>query len=109
MSSESRSGDFLAGLIIGGFIGAAVLLILFLLFLRRIFLLSNKTRMSSYSLITIGIGTLFTFQIIVNISMTLGTLPVVGIALPFISYGGSSMLMSFILLGFLLNISRSAK
>jgi len=93
----------------GGFIGATILLLLYLLFLRRIFLLSKKTKNSSYSLVTIGIGTLFTFQIIVNISMTLGALPVVGIALPFISYGGSSMLMSFTLLGFLLNISRSAK
>ena len=93
----------------GGFIGAAILLLLFLLFLRRIFFLSKKIKNNSFSLVTVGIGTLFTFQIIVNISMTLGALPVVGIALPFISYGGSSILMSFTLLGFLLNISRSVK
>lgn len=93
----------------GGFIGAMILLIFYMLFLRRIFYLSTKIKNENLYLIIVGIGTLFGFQIIVNISMTLGALPVVGISLPFISYGGSSMLMSFILLGFLLNISRRRK
>lgn len=93
----------------GGFIGSVILLLLFFLFVRRIFYLSTEAKYQSYSLIVVGIGTLFAFQILVNIAMTLGVLPVVGIALPFVSYGGSSMLMSFILLGVLLDISRTAK
>ena len=54
--------------------------------------------------IAAGIVSLFSFQIIVNIGMAIGLLPMVGLTLPFISYGGSSLISSMIAIGILLNI-----
>ncbi|MBN1620723.1 rod shape-determining protein RodA [candidate division WOR-3 bacterium] len=90
-----------------GFVGSVFLLSLYLLFLMRMVTLAYKTKSQSHHLVIIGICSLFAFQITVNIGMTLGSLPIVGIPLPFISYGGSSMLMSFFLIGILLNLTSS--
>jgi len=51
-----------------------------------------------------GITALFFWQVFINIAMTLGLLPVVGVPLPFMSYGGSAMLVNFIAVGILINI-----
>ncbi|MBN1150611.1 rod shape-determining protein RodA [candidate division WOR-3 bacterium] len=92
-----------------GFIGSVFLMTMYLLFLMRSITLAYKTKSMSYHLVIIGICSLFAFQITVNIGMTLGSLPIVGIPLPFISYGGSSMLMSFFLLGILFNLSSTSQ
>ena len=55
--------------------------------------------------IAIGIAGIFLFHMVENIGMTMGLLPITGVPLPFVSYGGSSLLTNFILIALLLNIS----
>jgi rod shape determining protein RodA len=57
-------------------------------------------------LVTVGIVTILTLQVVINVSMTMGLSPVVGITLPFISYGRTSFVVFAIMMGFLLNLSR---
>ena len=52
-----------------------------------------------------GVVTYFTFHVVVNVAITTGLLPVTGLPLPFISYGGSNLVISSLLLGLLLNVS----
>ncbi|MBQ0140769.1 MAG: FtsW/RodA/SpoVE family cell cycle protein [Kurthia sp.] len=82
-----------------GFIGASiVLIILFLLIFRFVQIsLANKTQFTT--LLTAGIISLLTFQIFQNVGMTMGLLPVTGVTLPFLSYGGSSLLSNMLLVG----------
>ena len=63
----------------------------------------QKTIYGSY--IAIGIAGIFFFHMTENIGMTIGLLPITGVPLPFVSYGGSSLLTNFILIALLLNIS----
>jgi rod shape determining protein RodA len=58
-------------------------------------------------LVTVGIVTMFAVEVIVNISMTMGLMPITGLTLPFVSYGGSSLLVSMMAIGLLNNIGRS--
>lgn len=82
-----------------GMIGClAVLLILFLI-VARIIYVGMKSPDYMNRLICIGIAAMFLFQILINIGVCLGLLPVVGLALPFFSYGGSSILTTFMALG----------
>lgn len=82
-----------------GMIGClAVLLILFLI-VARIIYVGMKSPDYMNRLICIGIAAMFLFQILINIGVCLGLLPVVGLALPFFSYGGSSILTTFLALG----------
>jgi len=55
-------------------------------------------------MIATGIIALLSFQVVVNIGMTMGLLPVVGLTLPLISYGGSSLISSMVAIGMLLNV-----
>ncbi|MDP1809192.1 MAG: rod shape-determining protein RodA [Actinomycetota bacterium] len=89
-----------------GFIGGAVLLALVLLLLVRTFRIAALSRNHYGLLIACGIGSMWIFQVLVNIGMTIGIMPVTGIPLPFVSYGGSSMLMNMAAVGLLLNIYR---
>jgi rod shape determining protein RodA len=82
-----------------GFVGVLTLMILFLLLLLIILHVLYKTKDSYGSFLCVGAFTVFFVQFIVNVGMNLGVMPVTGIPLPFISYGGSSLLASFILLG----------
>jgi rod shape determining protein RodA len=82
-----------------GFIGVFILVLLFTSLLLIILYVLNKTKDSFGSLLCTGIFSVFFLQFIVNVGMNLGVMPVTGIPLPFISYGGSSLLVSFILLG----------
>ena len=82
-----------------GFIGGALIIALYILFLLRLVYISRKTRDDFGSLIVIGIVFMFAFQIIENIGMTMGVMPVTGITLPFFSYGASSIVTSMIALG----------
>ncbi|RQD55519.1 rod shape-determining protein RodA [Desulfonatronovibrio magnus] len=88
-----------------GFIGAVALLSLFCFFLYQIFLCSQEAKDRFGSLLCAGVFFYFFWQILINIGMVLGLMPVVGIPLPFISYGGTSMLVNFIMIGLVLNVS----
>lgn len=88
-----------------GFLGVIILISLLIYFDTNIISLASKTT-NSYDKFTIGgIISVLLFQQIQNISMTIGLLPIMGITLPFISYGGSSLLSYMILVGMLFNIS----
>lgn len=82
-----------------GFIGVFILILLFTALLLILLNVTNKTKESFGSLLCVGVFSVFFVQFIVNVGMNLGVMPVTGIPLPFISYGGSSLLVSFILLG----------
>ena len=88
-----------------GFIGALVLIGLILYFDINIIGLANKSYDNCDKLTIAGILSILFFQQIWNICMTIGLLPIMGITLPFISYGGSSLLSYMILIGMLFNIS----
>lgn len=76
-----------------GFIGSLVLLSLYLAFLIRIIILAERQRSSFSRIYGYAIASIIFFHLMVNIGMTIGLLPVIGIPLPFLSYGGSSLLM----------------
>ena len=69
----------------------------------------KQQKMICGSYIAIGIAGIFTFYMIENIGMTMGLLPITGVPLPFVSYGGSSLITNFICIGLLLNISARRK
>ncbi len=92
-----------------GLIGAVILLLLYAVILYRILLLSSMIADKFANLTLIGIASLFTFQIFVNIGMTTGIMPVTGIPLPFISYGGTALLSNLALIAVALNISMRKK
>jgi rod shape determining protein RodA len=87
-----------------GFLGSLVLLFLyFLLFFRSLYIVINAK--DSFGIILgYGIITLFFWQFIINLGMTLGLLPIMGVTLPLFSYGGSSLVTSLFLIGVLINI-----
>jgi len=88
-----------------GFVGCFFLLLLYFFVLYRGLSLSHTCRTFYGSFLGIGITFLFFWQFLVNVLMTVGLFPVVGVPLPLMSYGGSSMLSFFIASGLLLNIS----
>ena len=88
-----------------GFIGSASILILYAIIIFRALYLATKVKNRFASIAAIGICAYFAFHVFVNIGMTIGLAPVTGLPLPFISYGGSSMLVSCFLIGVLLNFS----
>lgn len=92
-----------------GFIGAVFLLTLYgILLLRCVYLAKNaKDDFGSY--IIIGVSSMFLFHILVNVGMTMGIMPVTGLPLPFMSYGGSSMLTNMIGIGLILNVGLRRK
>jgi len=88
-----------------GFLGAILLILLYALIVYRGAKLMQTTSDIYGRLITTGFVALFATQVIVNIGMTIGFLPIVGLPLPLISYGGSSLIATLIYMGLLLNIS----
>lgn len=72
-------------------------------------MLQKQLRMTFGSYIAMGIAGIFMFHMVENIGMTMGLLPITGVPLPFVSYGGSSLLTNFVLVGLLLNISARRK
>jgi len=86
-----------------GLFGCATIIILFLLLIIRGYMTTQFVKNRFTNLIVVGSVSLLAFHIFINISMTLGMMPVVGVPLPFLSYGGSFTLTIAILIGFLLN------
>ncbi|MEK4736110.1 MULTISPECIES: putative lipid II flippase FtsW [Bacillus] len=92
-----------------GFIGVAVILICLLLIIIRAFRVAQKCRDPFGSLIAIGIASLFGVQTFINVGGMSGLIPLTGVPLPFISYGGSSLLANLLAMGILLNIASYVK
>jgi cell division protein FtsW len=89
-----------------GFIGGALVLILFLFLAFRGFRLARRTQDVYGALLATGITTWLVMQAIINIAASTGTIPYTGVPLPFISYGGTALVISMAAVGVLLNISR---
>ena len=95
-----------------GFLGCILVIFLFFVLISQLINISKNARTNFESLIVIGIASTFTFQIIINLFMTIGLGPVTGIPLPFMSYGRTSLMINFISIGLslsALNRSRSLR
>ncbi len=90
-----------------GFVGSAVLLAVYFLLIWRIFSVASQTKSPEARLICIGIGVMILVQVFISVGMNLGIVPVTGITLPLVSYGGSSVLATMIALGIIENIASS--
>lgn len=82
-----------------GFVGCLLLLFTFWLICLRLIIIAQNARDNFGSLLAIGVLSMLVFQVVVNISMTIGLAPVTGIPLPWVSYGRSAMLTNFIAIG----------
>jgi len=87
-----------------GFVGAVIVLLLYFFVLMRLIQNAQTAADLSGSLIIMGIVAVLTFQILVNVGMVIGFMPVTGIPLPLMSYGGSSVLFTFLALGVAMNV-----
>jgi cell division protein FtsW len=89
-----------------GFVGSATIVLLFLFLAFRGFRLARRTQDMYGALLATGITTWLVLQAIINIAATTGSIPYTGVPLPFISYGGTALVISLAAIGVLLNISR---
>ena len=89
-----------------GFVGSLVIIILFAIIVFRGYIIANKVRNTFYSYVAGGLTTAILFQMVINIGMTIGLMPVTGLPLPFVSYGGSSLLFFWGVIGMLLAINK---
>ena len=87
-----------------GFIGSVVLLGIFLIMLFRIVTIAERQRSAFSRCYAYGVGAVFFFHIFINVAMAVGLAPVIGIPLPFLSYGGTSLLTNTILLFILIRL-----
>jgi len=92
-----------------GFIGGTILIILFLYLCWRGIAIALSAADSFGRYVAFGIITMIIVQVMINVSVVIGLIPVTGITLPFLSYGGSSLTLTLCSIGILLNISRHAK
>ncbi|MBO4650147.1 MAG: rod shape-determining protein RodA [Clostridiales bacterium] len=92
-----------------GFIGTTAILVLAFFFLVRCLYVASKSSRKAYSYIIVGLTGSYAFHFIENMGMCVGLLPITGIPLPFVSMGGTAMMVNFISLGFILNISMDRK
>jgi len=89
-----------------GLVGVVVLLVLFLVLLWRMFNIGINVESNFPKLFVAGFATLLILQFLVNVGMNIGILPIIGLSLPFVSYGGSSLLAMYAGLGIVLSIKR---
>lgn len=92
-----------------GFVIAALVIVLYVILITKIVYIAKTAKDDKGSYIAIGIAGIFVFHMVENIGMTMGLLPITGVPLPFVSYGGSSLLTNLILIGLVLNISGRRK
>ena len=92
-----------------GFIGAATVLLLFAVFLMRGVTLASKVKSKYASFVAIGLTATIATHVFINIGMALGLFPVIGVPLPFLSYGGSSLLSNAAMVGILMNLYTNRK
>ncbi len=102
-----KSTDFIFS-VIGeelGFIVAGAIVILYVILITKALYVSKTAKDDLGTIIAAGIAGIFFFHMVENIGMTMGLLPITGVPLPLVSYGGSSLLSNFIMIAMLLNIS----
>lgn len=87
-----------------GFLGCLAVLGLYLLLLSRLLRIAAGSRSRFTALTSVGLTGILAFHVLVNISMTVGIMPVTGLPLPFLSYGGSFLISCFMMLGIVLNL-----
>ncbi|MBI3541269.1 MAG: FtsW/RodA/SpoVE family cell cycle protein, partial [Deltaproteobacteria bacterium] len=88
-----------------GLLGTLTVITLFAIWLSRVFTIAWKSQDLFSSYLALGIGILFGLQVVFNIGVVMGLLPTKGLALPFLSYGGTALIISMTCVGLLLNIS----
>ena len=84
---------------------ATTVIITYVVLITRIIYIAKTAKDNVGSYIAIGIAGILCFHMIENIGMTMGLLPITGVPLPFVSYGGSSLLTNFICVGLVVNVS----
>ncbi|MDO3412130.1 FtsW/RodA/SpoVE family cell cycle protein [Saccharibacillus sp. CPCC 101409] len=87
-----------------GFVGMAALLLLYFIMIHRMIIIALECRDRAGPFIIVGIVAMFLYQIFENIGMNIGVMPITGITLPFISYGGTSLLINMASMGIVLSI-----
>ncbi len=105
---EARHNDFIFAIIAQqwGFLGCIVLLLLYIIVIGCGLEIAIHNTDPFGKLLAVGIVAMFVVEVIINVSMTLGLMPITGLTLPLISYGGSSLLVSMASIGLLNNIGR---
>jgi rod shape determining protein RodA len=92
-----------------GFVGSSIILLLYLIFILRLIYLAERQTSVFGRVYGYGVASIFIFHVMVNIGMVVGILPVIGIPLPFFSYGGSSLWGFTILLFIFLRIDKARR
>ena len=92
-----------------GFVIAGLVIVLYVVLITKIIYIAKTAKDDKGSYVAIGIAGIFVFHMVENIGMTMGLLPITGVPLPFVSYGGSSLLTNLILIAIVLNISGRRK
>lgn len=92
-----------------GFIGAMIVLSLFLILFLRLLNIASTTKDEFLSLVVVGVLAVYFTHFLINVGMVIGILPIIGVPLPFVSYGGSSMVVNMFMLGIVMNIFRTRK
>ncbi|UAT43142.1 rod shape-determining protein RodA [Anaplasmataceae bacterium AB001_6] len=90
-----------------GFLGSVLVFLLYYLLISSIIRITKYSDNIFYSITIVGVASIFSFHFLINVSMVMGALPVVGVPLPFISYGGSVLLSSMISISIVLSINKS--
>ncbi len=92
-----------------GFVGAGIVVILFLLLFYRLLKIAASSRDDFCLFTVVGVLAIFVLQFSVNVGMNIGLLPVTGITLPFLSAGGSSLIVNFLLIGIVQSVARAKR
>lgn len=92
-----------------GFVVAGLVIVLYVVLITKIIFIAKTAKDDKGTYIAMGIAGVFVFHMVENIGMTMGLLPITGVPLPFVSYGGSSLLTNLILIGLVLNVSGRRK
>lgn len=92
-----------------GFLVAGLVIVLYVVLITKIIFIAKTAKDDKGAYIAMGIAGVFVFHMVENIGMTMGLLPITGVPLPFVSYGGSSLLTNLILIGLVLNVSGRRK
>lgn len=92
-----------------GFVVAGLVIVLYVVLITKIIFIAKTAKDDKGAYIAMGIAGVFVFHMVENIGMTMGLLPITGVPLPFVSYGGSSLLTNLIFIGLVLNVSGRRK
>ncbi len=92
-----------------GFVGGALVILLYAALLFRCVKIASEVDSKFYSIIAIGFSAILIYHVAINIGMAIGIMPVMGIPLPFMSYGGTSMVVNLTFIGLLLNAHKNYK